>query len=477
MQGKKTHWLRTTLLVLIVCAVVGTCISTVRFLTDPNLLTYASSRIQLTFDGAASSVAPNGYQFDIKDIFCKDVIDEALKASGLDSRYTVDQIYDQLSIEGDYPADINQQMMKYESILDFNANRTVSLKNYHPTLFTVKLYNEFDKSISKEALEGLLCNITDSAKAYFNKVYSVSIEKDEFAFNLSDYDYTQQMTILSRSLNQTLAYAKSLYNKDPSFNYQGQGFDSIIIRLNNLIENEIDRLNANIFISALSKDDERLLLQYQYEIDNLTVELKTKTECLAKLDKLNESYQKNEIIYLTSGDSWMKIDGNSSETYDKLVAQRKAVADEIATIKSRIDRYTRQMEDLVSNRKAMADLMEQEVQGESTDQGVQTDTETSEEISAIAQISESLDNDIKYITETHEEIKKDFAELIQAYNAVTINDGTVQVTRGNYYTRSLLSTSFISSTFKTAAPLCALGFMICLALIIISRSKEQKVKQ
>ena len=88
-QVKKTHWLRTTLLVLIACAVLGTCISAIRFLTDPNSPTYASSRIQLTFDGAASSIAPNGYQFDIKDIFCEDVIEEALQKSGFDSRYTV----------------------------------------------------------------------------------------------------------------------------------------------------------------------------------------------------------------------------------------------------------------------------------------------------------------------------------------------------------------------------------------------------
>lgn len=457
-QVKKTHWLRTTLLVLIACAVLGTCISAIRFLTDPNSPTYASSRIQLTFDGAASSIAPNGYQFDIKDIFCEDVIEEALQKSGFDSRYTVQQVYDQLNIEGDYPADINQQMMNYESILDFNANREVSLKNYHPTLFTVKLYNEFDKSISKADLESLLQNITASAKAYFSRVYSVTVEGNAFDFDLSEYDYSHQVLILSRSLKQTLSYAKSLHEKDPTFTYQGYGFDDIVVRLEILINNDIDRLNASINISALSKNDERLLLHYQYIIENLAIELNNQTECLAKLEELSASYQKNDIIYLSSADTWTKIDGDASMTYDQLVAERKAVADKITEINSKIGQYTLLMDDL----KAQSGL------------SAQSDTESAAHSERVAQSAALLESDIQHIAEAHQAIKNDFAELINAYNAKTINDTTVQIIPDRYYTLNLFSKPFVVSAFKTVAPLCALGFMVCLVLIIISRKKEQK---
>ncbi len=467
-RAKKTHWLRTTLLVLIACVVLGTCISAVRFLTDPNILTYASYRIQLTFDGAASSIAPNGCQFNIKDVFTEEVIETALKASGFDDKYTAGQILDQLSIEGDYPADINQQMMNYESILDFNANREVALTNFHPTLFTVKLYNEFDKSISKADLENLLHNITDTAKAYFNKIYSVSVENDEFMFDLSEYDYSHQATILSRSIEQTLNYANSLYEKAPSFTHNGYSFDDIIIRLENLINNEIDSLNANIAISALSKNNDRLLLQYRYDLENLAIELKNKTECLTKLDSLNASYQKNEILYLSSADSWTKIDGNSSETYDLLVKERKNMADDITDIKSKIEKYTLLEGDLVGMQDASQDQ-----DGVAGNAEAQSQAEADVTIEPTIQDASFLEDDIKYISENHQAIKDDFAVLISAYNAQTINDATVQVIPDRYYTRDLISYSFLHSAFKTVAPLCALGFMVCLVLIIISRKKEQ----
>ena len=35
MNGQKTHWLRNTLCVLIVCAIVGTILSAILFLTNP----------------------------------------------------------------------------------------------------------------------------------------------------------------------------------------------------------------------------------------------------------------------------------------------------------------------------------------------------------------------------------------------------------------------------------------------------------
>ena len=453
-QAKKTHWLRTTLLVLIACAVVGTGISAVRFITNPSSPTYASSYIQLTFDGAASGVAPNGHQFDMKDIFCEEVIQQALKEAGLENRYTAEQVQDQLSIEGDYPADINQQMMNYDSILDFNANRTVAMKSFYPTMFTVRLYNEFDKTISKADLEALLNGIMASAKAYFTKVYSLSTQSEAFSFDLSEYDYSYQLLMLSTSLNQTLSYAQSLYEKAPAFTYHGYGFDEIVIRLNNLINNEIDRLNAMVVLSVFSKNNQRLLLDYQYKIEYLSIVLKNRTECLQQLDKLNNSYQKNEIIYLSNADTWTKIDGDASSTYDKLVAKRKELADSITRIKSEIERYTMLMNDVNT---APSQTAEADSSGES-----------------IAQNAALLDSDIQYIIENYQAVKNDLSDLIRAYNDCTINDSTVQVVPAYYFSLKLISFAFIRDAFTTIAPLCSLGLMVCLVLIIVSRRKEQK---
>ena len=46
--GKKTHWLRNTLIVLVVCGLAGTALAAALFHKEENR-TYASSSIQFSF--------------------------------------------------------------------------------------------------------------------------------------------------------------------------------------------------------------------------------------------------------------------------------------------------------------------------------------------------------------------------------------------------------------------------------------------
>ena len=49
---KKTHWFRNTLIVLIVCGLIGAALAAVLFMGESNQ-TYATSALQFSFDGAA----------------------------------------------------------------------------------------------------------------------------------------------------------------------------------------------------------------------------------------------------------------------------------------------------------------------------------------------------------------------------------------------------------------------------------------
>ena len=76
---KKTHWFRNTLIVLIICGLVGTVLAAVLFFGESNQ-TYATAAIQFSFDGAAEGKAPNGYPFDVSGITSDEVLEIALKA-------------------------------------------------------------------------------------------------------------------------------------------------------------------------------------------------------------------------------------------------------------------------------------------------------------------------------------------------------------------------------------------------------------
>ena len=68
----------------------------------------------------------------------------------------------------------------------------------------------------------------------------------------------------------------------------------------------------------------------------------------------------------------------------------------------------------------------------------------------------------------------DFRYSLQAYSDREMNDSTIAITPVRYNAPKILSGSFIMQAVKTAGPLCALGFMVCLIGIVVSRVKKEK---
>lgn len=498
-NSRGTHWLKTTLCVLAACAIAGTVISAIQFKQSTNR-TSASAAIEFSFDGAADGIAPNGYAFDASAVSSDEVLEKALESAGMADRYTAEQIRAQLETQGVYPEDIVREMTGYDSMLDFTASRTLQTTKYHPTQYRVVLYRDFDKNISQADLEKLLACIMDAYKAYFAETYAAGTNEIGISYNLADYDYPQQLTILGRLMTESVNYAEEMYEKEPTLKAGGIGFNDIAVQLNSLISTDIEKLSANITINALTIDPERLITQYQYEIKSLNNELTNKKTQLERTDELLASYDKNEIIYLSTTDSLTKIDGNSSETYDKLVAARKQVADEITTINSKIATYQLRLANLTKTEEpaeapaagtAAAQTGDEtgaetgEQNGDSENTETAAPAMTQEEIEALAAAAEEaaraqrkeLEADIETLLAHRKTIMENFAGLIKAYNDKMINDLTVTVTKVTYDTPKFLSGAFIKQVVKTAGPICAVGFMVCVILIIVSRRKEEKAAE
>ena len=499
---RKTHWLRTTLCVLIACAVVGVALSTVLFLSNPDSTTVSAS-LEFLFDGAADGLAPNGYPFTVEDIRSDAVLTAALEASGLSARYTADQIRPWLRADGVLPEDIVSQLMNYESLLDFSASRTLTISSYYPAQYRISLASDFDRSISRQDLEKLLQAVIDAYKADFTGKYSMASGKSAFAMALNEFDYPQQLDVISAIIQQTSRYAQAMYEKEPTFMVSGQGFNDIVVRLNNLVNTEIPRLEAAITMNGLTRNTLRLMTQYQYEIKTLSFELSRKQEEQKKLDALIASYQKNEILYLSTADQLTKIDGNSSETYDRLVADRKAVADRITEINTEIAKNQLLLNDLTkSGQSDPSQTAETETSGQpavetaaetaesSTEsaidelqaEAVETAALSAEEVQFLAEEAEeatrrqteALEASIAQLQVKGSEIGAEFSALLNAYNEQQINDVTLHSSELRYKAPSLLSGAFIVKTVKIAGALCAVGLAICLILLIISRVREEK---
>ena len=480
---KKTHWLRNTLIVLIACGIAGTILAAVLFNNETNR-TAATAEIEFAFDGAANGIAPNGNRFDINGIYKDEVLNTALETAGMNDRYTAEMIREQIVVTGVYPEDIVKQMMNYESVLDFNASRTMTVSRYYPTQYEVSLYNDFDKKISQKDLGALLKAVMESYRSSFVRENATVTSNVQSDYQLDEYDYPQQLTILTYEIRESAAYAQEMFEKQPTLRYNGYAFNDIAVRLNNLIAGDIGNLSAEITMNALTKNTARLVTQYQYEIQTLNHQLDRQKERLKNVDALLASYEKNEIIYLSTADSLTKIDGNSSETYDSLVEERKNVADGITENNTQINEYQMMLDDLLKEKEetAAANTEAQTDESEETEEN-ETTLLTQEEIEQAAKAAEEaaakqtvmLEKSIAALEEKRVAIMKDFESILDAYNKQNLNELTVSVGKYDYHAPKILSGAFIKKAIKTAGPICAIGFIVCMALLIRSRRKEEKI--
>ncbi len=464
---KKTHWFRNTLIVLICCGLVGTILAAVLFSGEAGS-PYAASSIQFSFEGAADGKAPNGYAFDVSGLTSDEVLNEALETAGLAGAYTAEQVRGSLNVTGVYPEKIAEQMTKYVSLLSADAGTQAAVSDYHATQYSVTLYNDFDKSISSGKLTELLGAIMTAYRARFTKVYGPSLTKTDPIANLPDYDYAQQLEAISESVKQQSRYAEELAEMAPDFLLSGKGFGDIAVQYESL-ESDINRLDATITLNAVSKDRERLQKRYETEIRTQQYQLDSLNEELKLIEAQVDAYDKDGIVYVSANGSLQKV-GSDDGTYDKLVKKRKEVTDKIAEINAKIALYQSRLDD-------MTGVAAKAAKAAQATEGAE-DLAAAEELTAREkkQLQETVDKKLEALIAKKNEIEADFSVMLEAYTAREINEKTVFVDKVKYKAPGLLSGAFAVKAIKTAGPLCAVGFMVCMVLLIISRRKEEKAR-
>ena len=501
--AKKTHWLRTTLLVLIACGIAGVILAAVLFNANPGR-TYASANLQFSFNKAGEGLGPNGYPFDTSGLFEEEVITAALQNSALEDKYTPEQIRENLTVTGVYPENIVRQMTAYNSLLDASSDQQAALSDYHPTLFSVKLFHDFDPAIPSGQLQGILRNLLDAYRAWFAANCAPDLAAEDLIPDFESYDYSQQLTALTEASARQRRYVEEMAELVPDFRQEGRSFTDLLTRYDTL-DIEIDRLNASVTLNALSKDRERLRQQYEMEIRTITRRLEGEQEEITQLDNIIKDYSKDDIIYVSTSEALRSVNNNTSETYDRLVNRKKELTDAVAADKADISLYQALLADMTAtdgDASAAAEAAQNETTSaeETAAAGTESDgmetetavaenaaetaaTETaSDDVSAAAELTEAELNQLNKTTEDQltalrtmkDTISNEFADMLKAYTAQEVNERTVSISNQTYKTPTYLSGAFVVKVIKTAGPFCALGLMVCLALLIRSRRREKK---
>ena len=473
---KKTHWLRNTLIVLIICGLIGTILTVILFNSDGNR-TFASATIQFSFNGAAEGKAPNGYPFDVSGLTTDEVLDAALESAGLTGTYTAEQLRDNLTVAGVYPEKIVEQMTKYVSLLDADADSQAAVTDYRATQYSVTLYNDFDKNISSSQLKELLNQILTAYRAYFAKTCTASLETEEDIADLQEYDYAQQLEEISGSNERLIRYAKEVAELAPEFRVNKKGFSDVATRYEGL-KSDIDRLDATVTFDAVSKDQGRLQKRYETEVRTQQYQLESLTEELKRVEEQVNAYDKDGIIYVSANGTLQQVGNDENGTYDKLVEKRKALTDQISGINAKIALYQSRLNDMTGGNSGATKGADGEDPSTSLGMTTEEDAAAAEPMTEAEKqaLQADVEKKIEALRVKKDAVTADFAAMLDAYTAQQINEKTVAVTAAKYSVPSILSGEFILKTVKTAGPICAVGFIVCMVLLVISRRKEEKRK-
>ena len=464
---KIKQWVRNIFIVLIICGIIGIALAVVLFNKQGNR-TYSVSTLQFSFKGAEKGLAPNGYPFDMAGLMTDEVLENALAASGLTGTYTADQLRENLVIAGIYPEKISDQLTRYVSLLNSGADANqAAVTDFHATQYNVILYNDFDKNISSEKLTELSNNILYTFRDYFAKTYAMTMQPAEDFATMYTYDYAQQLDIISQSTNQKKDYADQMQTLAPDFLLEKKSFGDISIRYSNL-DIDIDRLTAAVILNSVSKDQNRLRQRYEMEIRDENMSLKSLEDELALVEAQLKDYDKDGIIYVSANGALSRVGYNDSDIYDKLVAQRKKLTDEIAELNATISMYQLRLDDMdrINGISASVDDIETDVSAVH----VMSDEERQT-------LESNVVNQLTALLTKQNALGEEFGKMLKAYSDQEINENTISVTAVRYKSPKLVSGAFAKLVIKAAGPLCVLGFILSMTMMLVSIRKEEKAQQ
>ena len=410
-------------------------------------LSYSSEMIQFNYNGASKGLDPNGNSFDAINFMTDDVIESALAASNLSGeKYELERVKQYIAIENIVPKNVVKEINSFESVKAGDATSTIKSSDYHPVRYRFVVYQELDNGLSTKSLNEFTSNLVKEYRAKFTSTFQKAFDKDAYneLLDFDSYDYSYQTQLLARKINLVNSYATELYNYHKEFEVEGRSFNYISDAASKLAAS-ISSIDQIVTYRAISKDPAKLKDYYDYRLKELGYQKDKYTTDLANVNQQIADYQKYENTVIGSGETVIEVPGNSSETYNALLAKKLEIEASLADVNTQI-----------------ADI---------TDLKARVDTVTQAD-------RDNVEARISAIKESYESLEQDFINMLGEYNTTYIGKKAVAYSKVTYQSSSLFSTTFIVGAVKIAAPIM-LTVMLGIAIYFLVRviRKEREVKK
>ena len=149
------------------------------------------------------------------------------------------------------------------------------------------------------------------------------------------------------------------------------------------------------------------------------------------------------------------------------VRQRKKLTDEIAELNATISMYQLRLDDM-DRINGITDTVEE---SETDVSAVQVMTDEERQM-----LETSVVNQLEALLNKQNALGEEFGKMLKAYSDQEINKNTISVTAVRYKTPKFISGAFAKQVIKTAGPVCVIGFIVCMTMMLVSIRKEEKAQ-
>lgn len=274
--------------------------------------------ISLNFKGIEEGLNPDETKFDIQKITSPIVIMSAIESLELENvDFTTDTVRRNINIEPIIPNHIVtyiQEQRKEGS--DFT---------YFPNEFVVALKTDKSEGLDAATSKMLLEALIDSYSNYFNSLYS---EESILANAIGDidydsYDYPEISSVVNNQISIMSSYLTGRVEESPDFRSSSTGMTFMdIIKSLEIIESvELNRMDSLIGAFNLTKNMEKLIINYEYMIKRDGLDRNKKQSELTVSKDMMESYKRenNSIIIPGMSTEGLPTSNSGEDYYDKLV--------------------------------------------------------------------------------------------------------------------------------------------------------------
>ncbi len=358
------------------CIVIAVILALAGSVLVPKILSDSNGKIQTAityrYDGASMGTNPYGGSLDINEIrspaVLKPVIDEfELQEYAI----TTEDLRRNISFESLVPDRVVEKMSRLKDVKDdeFRIQQMEAL-SYRPNQFivTLNLHKNLgiDETLGREVLDAV---IRSYEGWFYTEYYDRAVLPNILAdVNFDEYDYPEIVTIFNNQTDLMYSYLDEKIKEDPDFRSKETGLSFLELRqMVELVDNiELDRASSLVGAFNLTKDKDKLIKLYEYQIERYELTNKKKTDEMSIIDSMIDEYIKDTsaIIFSSASNAEAGISLDSEDAYYNSLVSDYASAgieasdalNEIDFVRFKIDKLNEDETSLPIKQEALAEV-------------------------------------------------------------------------------------------------------------------------